>query len=50
MNHLIYLKTWPRREHFAFFSAFEEHFFDLTTSIDCATAQAEAKRLGEGGA
>ena len=46
MKHLIDLTTWPRREHFAFFSAFEEPFFGLTANVDCGNAQAEAKRLG----
>ena len=46
MKHLIDLETWPRREHFAFFSAFEEPFFGLTANVDCTAAQAEAKRLG----
>ena len=46
MKHLIDLETWPRREHFAFFSALEEPFFGLTAHVDCTAAQAEAKRLG----
>jgi chloramphenicol O-acetyltransferase type A len=46
MKHLIDLETWPRREHFAFFSAFEEPFFGLVANVDCTTALAEAKRLG----
>ena len=46
MKHQIDLTQWPRREHFAFFSAFEEPFFGLTVNVDCTAAQAEAKRLG----
>ena len=46
MKHLIDLAQWPRREHFEFFSAFEEPFFGLTANVDCTAAQAEAKRLG----
>ena len=46
MKHLIDLETWPRREHFAFFSAFEEPFFGLVANVDCTTAQVEARRLG----
>jgi chloramphenicol O-acetyltransferase type A len=46
MKQLIDLATWPRREHFAFFSAFDEPFFGLQAEVDCTTAQAEAKRLG----
>ena len=46
MKHLIDLETWPRREHFAFFSAFEEPFFGLTANVDCTAARATARRLG----
>ena len=46
MKHLIDLETWPRREHFTFFSAFEEPFFGLVANVDCTTAQAAARRLG----
>ena len=38
MKHLIDLETWPRREHFVFFSAFEEPFFGLTANVDCTSA------------
>ncbi len=46
MRHLIDLATWPRREHFAFFSAFEEPFFGLVAEVEVAAARAEARRLG----
>ena len=46
MKHLIDLATWNRREHFTFFSAFEEPFFGLVATVDCTRALAEAKRLG----
>ncbi|GAA3994656.1 chloramphenicol acetyltransferase [Hymenobacter fastidiosus] len=46
MKQLIDLTTWNRREHFAFFSAFEEPFFGLVAPVNCSGAQAEAKRLG----
>ncbi|TDN39219.1 chloramphenicol acetyltransferase [Hymenobacter sp. UV11] len=46
MKQLIDLATWPRREHFEFFSSFEEPFFGLVAEVDCTHAQAEAKRLG----
>lgn len=46
MKHLIDLASWNRREHFAFFSAFEEPFFGLVATVDCTRALAEAKRLG----
>lgn len=46
MKQLIDLATWPRREHFEFFSQFDEPFFGLVAEVDCTHAQAEAKRLG----
>ncbi|GAA4354472.1 chloramphenicol acetyltransferase [Hymenobacter saemangeumensis] len=46
MKQLIDLATWPRREHYEFFSAFEEPFFGLQAEVDCSAALAEAKRLG----
>ena len=46
MKHLIDLASWNRREHFTFFSAFEEPFFGLVAPVDCTRALAEAKRLG----
>jgi len=46
MKQLIDLATWPRREHFTFFSGFDEPFFGLVAEVDCTRAYAEAKRLG----
>jgi chloramphenicol O-acetyltransferase type A len=46
MRHQIDLATWPRREHFAFFSAFEEPFFGLVADVDVTLGRAEARRLG----
>ena len=46
MKHLIDQARWNRREHFAFFSAFEEPFFGLVATVDCTRALAEARRLG----
>jgi chloramphenicol O-acetyltransferase type A len=46
MKQLIDLSTWPRREHFSFFSKFDEPFFGLVADVDCTHAYAEAKRLG----
>jgi chloramphenicol O-acetyltransferase type A len=46
MKHVIDLATWPRREHFAFFSAFDEPFFGLVAEVDVTQARAEAQRLG----
>jgi len=46
MKQLVDLAGWNRREHFAFFSGFEEPFFGLVAPVDCTPALAEAKRLG----
>jgi chloramphenicol O-acetyltransferase type A len=46
MKHLLDLSSWNRREHFEFFSRFEEPFFGLVATVDCTLALAEAKRLG----
>lgn len=40
------LDTWPRKEHFEFFSAFDEPFFGLVASVDVTKAYATAKQLG----
>lgn len=46
MKHLIDQAGWNRREHFTFFSAFDEPFFGLVANVDCTYALGEAKRLG----
>ena len=46
MKHHLDLATWNRREHFEFFSGFDEPFFGLVATVDCTAALAEAKRLG----
>ena len=45
MKQLIDQATWPRHEHFEFFTQFEEPFFGLVAEVDCTLAQAAAKRL-----
>ena len=46
MKQLLDLAGWNRREHFDFFSGFDEPFFGLVAAVDCTPALAEAKRLG----
>lgn len=46
MKQPVDLASWNRREHFEFFSRFEEPFFGLVANINCTPALAEAKRLG----
>ncbi len=40
------LRDWNRREHFAFFSAFEEPFFGLVTNVDVTLAYQKARAQG----
>ncbi|GAB2967372.1 chloramphenicol acetyltransferase [Hymenobacter coalescens] len=46
MKHLLDLPSWNRREHFAFFAAFEEPFFGIVADVDAARAYGRAKELG----
>lgn len=41
----IDISNWNRKEHFEFFSAFDEPFFGITTSIDCTIAMKKAKEI-----
>ena len=34
MKQVIDLDNWNRKEHFAFFSAFDDPFFGVTTLVD----------------
>ena len=40
------LNTWPRKEHFEFFSKFEEPFFGIVAHIDCTKAYETSKKNG----
>lgn len=46
MKKLIELDNWNRKEHFLFFSKFEEPFFGVTVKADCTTAYKKAKEKG----
>ena len=46
MKQQIDLTTWSRREHFAFFSTFEEPYFGIVADVDATQAYARAKALG----
>ncbi|WP_199121494.1 chloramphenicol acetyltransferase [Pedobacter sp. ASV28] len=39
----INIETWKRRDHFKFFSQFDEPFFGVVVNIDCTKAYADAK-------
>lgn len=45
MKQLLELSTWNRKEHFEFFSKFEEPFFSITCSMDMTLAYEKAKKL-----
>ncbi|MDB5086122.1 MAG: Chloramphenicol O-acetyltransferase type [Mucilaginibacter sp.] len=40
------LENWARKEHFNFFSKFEEPFYGVCVNIDCTTAYKFAKEKG----
>lgn len=44
MKTLIRIEQWNRKEHFRFFSQFEEPFFSVTVNIDCTQAYKTAKQ------
>jgi chloramphenicol O-acetyltransferase type A len=45
MKQQIDILNWNRKEHFEFFSNFEEPFFGITTPIDCTIAYEKAKEM-----
>ena len=45
MKTQINTNNWNRKEHFEFFTKFEEPFFGITTTIDCTIAYEKAKQL-----
>lgn len=46
MKTIINIDQWLRKEHYLFFSQFEEAFFGLTVQVDCTTAYQKAKEKG----
>ena len=40
------ISTWNRKEHFEFFSKFEEPFFGTTIQLNCTKAYIKSKELG----
>lgn len=46
MKQKINIEEWSRKDHFNFFSQFEEPFFGLTVNIDCTKAYAHCKANG----
>ncbi|MFC4209682.1 CatA-like O-acetyltransferase [Pedobacter lithocola] len=45
MREKININTWLRKDHFNFFSTFEEPFFGVTVDVDCTETYREAKEL-----
>ena len=43
---IIDKNSWNRREHFEFFSSFDEPFFGLVAEVDCTVAYKFAKETG----
>ncbi len=43
MKKLIDLDNWNRKEHFLFFSKFEEPFFGVTVKVNCTNAYKKSK-------
>jgi len=47
MRKKIDLKSWPRKEHFEFFSKFSEPFHGITVELDLTTAYDQAKKKSQ---
>lgn len=45
MKKEIDISIWNRKEHFEFFSSFDEPFFGITTPIDCTIAVKRTKEI-----
>ncbi|MBL3657182.1 chloramphenicol acetyltransferase [Fulvivirga sediminis] len=46
MKTLVNLEHWNRKEHFQFFSQFEEPFYGINVQMDCTYAYNKAKKQG----
>ncbi|HVI43476.1 MAG TPA: chloramphenicol acetyltransferase [Chitinophaga sp.] len=46
MKQLLDLNTWARKDHYNFFSRFEEPFFGVCVEVDCTHAYKRAKEEG----
>ncbi len=46
MKRKVTLEDWKRKDHFEFFSKFEEPFHGICVDVDCTETYFEAKRLG----
>lgn len=46
MKQVINLDNWNRKEHFNFFSAFDDPFFGITTTVDFTKVHQQSKKMG----
>ena len=46
MKQLLNIDTWARKDHFNFFTRFEEPFFGVCVNVDCTNAYTIAKEKG----
>ncbi|MGZ5253412.1 MAG: CatA-like O-acetyltransferase [Flavitalea sp.] len=46
MKKKIHIEDWARKDHFQFFSRFEEPFFGITVSVECTSAYEYCKSNG----
>jgi chloramphenicol O-acetyltransferase type A len=46
MYRILDIEKWSRKDHFLFFSKFEEPYFGVTVQVDCTTAYRNAKSKG----
>lgn len=47
MKQIINLDDWNRKEHFNFFSAFDDPFFGVTTAVDFTNVYHQSKKTGK---
>jgi chloramphenicol O-acetyltransferase type A len=45
VRRMVDVESWARREHFQFFSAFEDPFHGICVRVDCTAAYTAAKRM-----
>jgi chloramphenicol O-acetyltransferase type A len=46
MKRIINLNTWKRKEHFEFFSSFDDPFFGVTTTVDFTQVYEQSRKEG----
>lgn len=46
MKQVVNLDDWNRKEHFNFFSSFDDPFFGVTTTVDFTNVYQQSKKMG----